>query len=168
MGWSYRLRNYFNYSYLETQAKLDNSLICEALLQYGYHAFSLEILEYCKPTDLKQTEQKYMDLLEPAYNLIKTAGNSGLKRTAESKERMRSAKLGTTLSDETKAKISASRDNSKAVRVTNDKTKYITELSSIRRAAAKIGAPGSSSSISTHINNRNKVSTKEKVTRFIH
>ena len=144
-----RLRNYFNYSYIETQAKLDNSLICKALLQYGYYAFSLEILEYCKPTDLKLTEQKYMDLLKPEYNTVKQAGNSGLKRTAESKERMRSAKLGTTLSEETKARISVNRDNSKAVRVTNDKTAEVTEFSSMRKAAANIGV--SHTSVSTHI-----------------
>ena len=90
-----------------------------------------------------------MDLLNPDYNRIKTAGNSGLKRTDESKERMRSAKLGTTLSDETKAKVSANRDNSKAVRVTNDDTGDVTELPSMRKAATKIGV--SSSSVSTHI-----------------
>ena len=145
-----RLRNYFNYSYLETQR--DKSLICEALLQYGYYAFSLEILEYCKPTDLKKTEQKYMDLLKPDYNKILTAGNPGLKRTEESKERMRSAKLGTTLSDETKEKMSANRENSKAVRVTNEETGDVTELSSMRKAAIKIGV--SPSSVSTHISNQ--------------
>ena len=90
-----------------------------------------------------------MDLLRPEYNTLKKAGNPGLKRTAESKERMRRSKQGTTLSDETKAKISANRDNSKAVRVTNDKTGDITELPSMRKAATKIGA--SSTSVSTHI-----------------
>jgi group I intron endonuclease len=59
-----RLINYFNYSYLELNAKLDRSLICKALLRYGQQSFSVEILEYCKLTwrDLKKTEQKYMDL----------------------------------------------------------------------------------------------------------
>ena len=86
-----------------------------------------------------------MDLLKPEYN----RWASGLKRTASSKERMRLAKLGTTHSDETKAKRSANREASIAVRVTNDSTGDITELSSMRKAAAKIGA--SSGSVSTHI-----------------
>ena len=92
-----------------------------------------------------------MDLLSPKYNILKQAGNPGLKRTDISKERMRSAKLGKSLSDETKAKMSANRDNSKAVRVTNDrdKTREVTELPSIRKAAAKIGV--SHSTLSTHI-----------------
>ena len=106
-------------------------------------------MEYCNPTDLKRTEQKYLDIFKPEYNKMKTSGNPGLKRTAESKERMRSAKLGTLLSDETKAKMSANRDNSKAVRVTNDKTGEVTEYPSMRRAAAKLGV--SSTSVSTNI-----------------
>ena len=93
-----------------------------------------------------------MDLLKPDYNLIKTAGNSGLKRTDESKKRMRLAKLGQVRSDETRAKMADNRDNSKAVRVINDKTGDVTELSSMRKAAAKIGA--SSTSVSTHIKNQ--------------
>ena len=105
---------------------------------------SLEILEYCKPTDLKQTEQKYMDMLSPGYNTLKKAGNPGLKRTAESKEKMRLAKLGQVLSDETKAKMSANRDNSKAVRVTKDDDGDITELPSMRKAAEKVGASSGS------------------------
>lgn len=47
-----------------------------ALLLYGYSNFSLEILEYCEPSDVISREQYYMDLLKPEYNTLKTAGSS--------------------------------------------------------------------------------------------
>lgn len=148
-----RLKAYFNLSYLEHNAKL-GSLICKALVKYGYSAFSFEILSYCSPSDLKKTEQKYMDLLKPKYNTLKVAGNSGLKRTPDesSKQLMREAKLGKPRSDETKAKMSANRAASKALRVTNVKTGDVMDLSSIRRAAAKLGV--SHVSLSTHLKNK--------------
>ena len=151
-----RLKAYFNFSYLEHNAKEDKSLICKALVKYnkGYSAFSFEILEYCNPADIKRTEQKYMDLFNPKYNIMKVAleGNPGLKRTDESKERMRLAKLGKPRSDETKAKMAANRANSKCLRVTNVKTGDVMDFPSIRRAAAKLGV--SHTSLSTHIKNK--------------
>ena len=52
---------------------------------------------------------------------------------------MRLAKLGTVRSDETKAKMSANRASSMAVRVLNHKSASVTEMPSIRRSAAHIG-----------------------------
>lgn len=40
-----------------------------------------EILEYCKPEDVIKVEQKYINLLEPEYNLLQVAG--GYKHTEE-------------------------------------------------------------------------------------
>jgi hypothetical protein len=72
---------------------------------------------------------------------MRTAGNSGLKRTESSIQLMRDAKLGIPpfRSDETKAKMSANRANSKAVRVTNSQTGEIRDYLSIRRASANLG-----------------------------
>jgi hypothetical protein len=36
---------------------------------------TLEILEYCNPSDAVSTEQKYLDLLKPEYNILKKAGS---------------------------------------------------------------------------------------------
>jgi group I intron endonuclease len=46
------------------------------LLKSGYSGFKLEILEYCDSKDLLKREQYYLELLEPEYNILKTAGDS--------------------------------------------------------------------------------------------
>lgn len=50
-------------------------VIYQALLKYGYSNFTLEILEYCEPSNVIAREQFYLDLLCPEYNLLKTAGS---------------------------------------------------------------------------------------------
>ncbi len=92
-----------------------------ALLKHGYSNFQLEILEYCKKSELIKREQYYLDLLQPEYNILKIAGSSlGYKHTQYSKEKMSEAKLGSkhtlfgkTLSEETKAKMSAAKEGGK-------------------------------------------------------
>lgn len=65
-------------------------LIYKALLAYGFDGFTLEILEYCQPSDLIKREQYYIDLLKPEYNILKTAGSSsGVKRSEETKAKIR-------------------------------------------------------------------------------
>lgn len=86
---SNRLRNYFNISYLSDLK--DIMLIYKALLVHGFDSFTLEILEYCEPINLIKREQHYIYLLKPEYNILKIAGS----------------KLGTKLSEKTKAKIKA-------------------------------------------------------------
>jgi group I intron endonuclease len=82
-------------------------LICRALLKYGYSNFSLEILEYCEPENAIKREQYFLDLLNPEYNILKTAGSSlGRKHSVEAKAKMAEGKLGRKLSEETKLKIS--------------------------------------------------------------
>jgi group I intron endonuclease len=61
-----------------------SSLICKALIKYGYSKFKLEILEYCDPLDVLLREQYYLDLLKPKYNILTVAGSSlGYKHTEE-------------------------------------------------------------------------------------
>lgn len=43
--------------------------------KHGYSNFSLEILEYCNPSECIKKEQYYIDLLSPEYNLLKQAGS---------------------------------------------------------------------------------------------
>jgi group I intron endonuclease len=80
------LRDYFNLDYLELVVKRSKSLIYISLLKLGYSSFSLEILEYCSPEKCVEREQYYFDLLNPEYNILKTAGSSlGFKHSADSK-----------------------------------------------------------------------------------
>lgn len=70
--------------------------------------FTLEILEYCEPSETIAREQYYMDLLKPVYNILKVAGSSyGHKRSDETKLKIGKANIGRTLSQDTKNKISA-------------------------------------------------------------
>ena len=57
------------------------------------------ILEVCIPEECIEKEQYYIDLLKPDMNICKVAGNSlGVKRTNETKEKLRQAHLGKKLS----------------------------------------------------------------------
>jgi group I intron endonuclease len=83
--------------------------IYKALLKYDHSGFKLEILEYCEPGNCIEREQYYLDLLNPEYNILKTAGSClGLtfKHSPETKKRMSEAKKGNNHSEETKQKIS--------------------------------------------------------------
>lgn len=70
-----RFRRYFNHSHLSS-SKRGASLICRALLKYGYVGFRLEILEYCPSSIVLTREQFYIDQLNPEYNILKVAGSS--------------------------------------------------------------------------------------------
>lgn len=68
-----------------------NSHIRNALLKYGYSKFSLEILEYCEGSETIRKEQKYLDLLNPEYNILKSAGSTlGFKHSKETIAKLKS------------------------------------------------------------------------------
>jgi len=97
-----RFMEYYNIKYLTRTAK--SSLICRALLKYGYSKFKLDVLEYCDPSSVIEREQYYIDMLKPEYNILKVAGSLfGYKHTPESILKMREIALN--CSDETKAKL---------------------------------------------------------------
>jgi group I intron endonuclease len=90
-----RLRQYYSPGYLKNELLRNNSIIYKALLKYGYSGFKREILEYCEPRDTNTREQYYIDLLQPVYNILKTAGSLfGFKYSEESLAKMREAKKG--------------------------------------------------------------------------
>jgi group I intron endonuclease len=65
------------------------------LIKYGYSVFKLEILEYCEPKNVIKREQYYLNLLEPKYNILQTAGSSfGYKHTEETKSKISIALKG--------------------------------------------------------------------------
>lgn len=66
------------------------------VFKYGYASFSFTVLEICKPEDLIQREQHYIDLLRPYYNLCRTAGSTlGKAHTEETKVKIGDSKSGT-------------------------------------------------------------------------
>jgi group I intron endonuclease len=91
-------------------AKYTNYPISKALVKYGYNNFIIIILEYTTVDIVILTEQKYIDIYKPQYNVLKIARSSaGYKLSEKTKYKIRLAKLGTTLSAETRDKISKSR-----------------------------------------------------------
>jgi group I intron endonuclease len=88
-----RLRKYYNHYYLTKGSK--GMYISRALLKYGYSGFKLEILEYCAPEKCLEREQYYLDLLNPEYNVLLTAGSPrGRKHTDKARKLMSEAKKG--------------------------------------------------------------------------
>ena len=80
---SKRMSEYYRESYV-THPSRGKSIICFALVKYGYNNFSLSILEYCDRTEVISREQYYLDLLNPSYNILKYAYSSeGYKHTLE-------------------------------------------------------------------------------------
>jgi group I intron endonuclease len=75
---------------MKTILKISRSAIYSSLIKYGISKFKLEILEYCKRAKCIKIENHYIDLLKPEYNLLGIAGS----------------RLGSTVSEEIRAKIS--------------------------------------------------------------
>ena len=76
-----RFINYYNFNYIN-KSKM---LISKALIKYGYSNFILEIIEFCKSSEVISREQYYINLLKPKYNILKVAGSTlGHKHTKES------------------------------------------------------------------------------------
>ena len=95
-----RIKEYFSFAYLETQIKKNKSIIYRSILKNGYSSFSLEIIEYCDKSEVVLREQYYIDLLNPEYNILSTAGSSlGFKHSEETK-----AKISLGWTEERKAK----------------------------------------------------------------
>jgi hypothetical protein len=137
-----RMLEYFNINYLERNK---NMPICRALLKYGYSNFSLEILEYCLPSDVISREQYYLDLLKPEYNILKIAGSSlGFKHSDESREKLSSMNKGKTYSEETRSKISSSQPNGLKIQVTDLEVNTSTIYNSLGAAARALKIPLSS------------------------
>jgi group I intron endonuclease len=104
-----------------------NILLQRIYNKYGDKTLKFSILEEINdPQELLKKEQFYIDLINPEYNVCKTAGSPlGYKHTEETKEKMRKPKSeetkkkmsksqkGKILSEETKKKMSISRTGEK-------------------------------------------------------
>jgi len=120
--------------------------INRALLKYGYSNFTLEIIEYCEPSDVIDREQFYLDLLQPEYNILSKAGSSlGFKHSEETKIKISEARIGHKHSEETLAKLrarvnrpSGSGKPSQKVEVFDKETNLTTTFDSFRAAAVAL------------------------------
>lgn len=111
-----RISDYYQNWYMESRSNL---YIVRALNKYGMNNFTLFILEYSLPSNkqgegsgnlLLECEQKWIDLLKPAYNINPLAGNSkGYKHTEESIKKMKDLAKGRKHSDEVKQNMSINR-----------------------------------------------------------
>lgn len=134
------------------------SLICKALLKYGYSGFKLEILEYCSESVVINREQYYIDLFKPEYNILKIAGSSlGYKHTEETLAKLRReftpehlillkehlSKHNASEEQRAKAKERMLAINEKKgirVEVTDVRAQITTVYTSIRKAADALGS----------------------------
>jgi group I intron endonuclease len=92
--------------------KESNNLFHSSILKHGIDSFEVEVLAKAfSQEELDQLEKHYIDTLSTmnpnGYNL-KTGGQNGCQFSEESKQKMASAKLGTTVSEEVRAKMSES------------------------------------------------------------
>jgi len=140
---SYRFHQYYSYKFLSTYLSSRKSYIYSSLLKNGYSNFKLEILEYCKASDVIAREQFYITSLCPEYNILQTAGSRfGSKHTVEAKAKMSVVKkgkpsmfLGKEHSEESKKKLSLSTLSKIKVQVTDLETNITISYNSMTAAA---------------------------------
>lgn len=96
-----RFYKYYSVKYLLKH----KTTIHQALIKYGYSNFILEILEYCD-RDIVSREQYYIDMLNPEYNILETAGSSlGFKHSQETLDYFKNKRK---VSEETRKNLSKS------------------------------------------------------------
>lgn len=79
--------------------------------KYGKDDFEFSIVEPCLPSFLIAIEQKYLDELNPFFDIAKVAGSSlGISRTEAFKERQRQINTGIKRTEEHKQKISKAQE----------------------------------------------------------
>lgn len=75
--------------------------------KYGLDDLEFSIIETCEVDDLIEAEQKHLDKNNAYFNIRKIAeSNLGIKRSEETKEKLRQINLGKKLSEKTKKKMS--------------------------------------------------------------
>lgn len=133
-----RLLEYYNVNRLLNEKSMPINV---ALLKYGYHNFSLTILDICDIDSLMSREKHFFEVYSPEYNILKTPGSpsrgSGWKHSEATVENMRAAALKR--SPETLAKMSVSQSMKIKVEVTDIETNTSTIYHAIKAAARVLG-----------------------------
>jgi group I intron endonuclease len=107
-----RFLDYMQPAYLGSRP---NSPLVKAIIKYGYINFCFTVLETCKPYEVLEREQYWLDLISPEYNLSPTAGSTlGVSLSTETKAKLRAVRLGKTHSLETRKLMSDTRKGSNA------------------------------------------------------
>ena len=84
-----------------------NSKLQRHYNKYGQHDLQFSILVGCDDENLIPNEQFFIDAYNPYFNMCKVAMSSlGIKRSDETKERIRQVRLGSKSSDEAKFNVS--------------------------------------------------------------
>lgn len=107
-----RMTSHFYHANLTVNNK---NIINRAMNKYKLESFSLAILEFCEkdPVACTRSEQKWLDIYKPSYNILKIAGSSfgfthKISTILKLKERFKKEnhpKYGSTLSTDTKEAI---------------------------------------------------------------
>lgn len=80
-------RYYTHINHIRTNKNTCVKLI-RAVIKHGEDNFKFEIVCECPVDKILETEQEYIDILQPHYNIAKIAGsNLGIKRTEEVKQK---------------------------------------------------------------------------------
>ena len=110
-----------------------------ALLKYGYHDFSLTILEICDVDNLMSREKHFFEEYSPEYNILDTPGNpsrgSGWRHSEATIENIRIAANNRYKSSEVLAKLSAAQPSCIKVEVVDLETNTSTIFYAIKAAA---------------------------------
>jgi hypothetical protein len=114
-------------------------VIHKALNKYGHSNFSLEILEYCDPTEAIKREQYFLSLLKPNYNTLTIAGSLlGFQHSDSTKQKMRLSHRDSQNSGRFKKahkKIEGAGQPSQKIEVFDNKTNQTTTYDSMSEAA---------------------------------
>lgn len=94
-------------------ARTPNAPLTRAFNKYTHDGFIFVILEYVlESKNILSLEQKYIDMFQPEYNILKVAGSPlGHKRSLIVRERVRLAAQNRILSEETKKALSEFRSS---------------------------------------------------------
>jgi hypothetical protein len=123
-----------------SSSKRGTSIICKALLKYGYKGFRLEILEYCPNSIVLAREQFYIDNLNPEYNILKIAGSIlGYKHSEVSLKLKREVMLGRKLSKDHLEKMAKNSPYRVPLILSNTVTGKREEFASMTKAALFLG-----------------------------
>lgn len=94
--------------------KHHNTHLQNAVNKYGLSSFVFGVIEYCDSDNCLTLEQKYIDELNPSYNLCRIAGNTtGVKKSLESIQKVVQWHTGRKRSEESRQRMREARKNYK-------------------------------------------------------
>jgi hypothetical protein len=142
-----RLSQHCNLNANERTLLRCRSRISSALLKYGPENFGLVILKFLENrAELFPTEQSFIDLIQPEYNILSVAGSMRKSIRKEAGERIRkfgprniSHRKGATHGSDSKALMSENSTKKKAIYHYNADGTFVTSYPSITAAANSTG-----------------------------